>query len=245
MRYVYVIWCLINGKLYVGQTKHVDRRRRWHFNSKKKASTAALPLYRAIECYGKQHFEFHVIEECTDDVVDERETFWIRDLRTLESEYGYNNESGGNVAKHVSDETQARISQAAKQRFTRMTPEEKEAWKVLLKSRPAATQEQRRKISEHHKGRPKSVAHKTKISESHVGVGCKLPCELFETVVKRYLAGDSVAQMCIDYDVNRTSIYTPLRRVGLIAKVRRRRDSTIGSCPHPSSGQSPDFAAIQ
>lgn len=248
MRYIYLLHCLVNRKLYVGQTKHPKKRERWHLYSTKSKSTAALPLYRAIALYGPERFVFEVIAECEDAAADALEREWIAKLRTTDPSYGYNNESGGNCAKTITKETRQRMSEAAKRRFASMSDEAKQAWKTSLKKRPPATNEQRQKISAHHKGKKKSDVHREKISRAHLGIGCKLPHELFDEVGQRFLAGESVMSLSRRFSVGRNSIDTALRFLGLkqLRKLQReRRASTSASNGQPSEGQSPAFAAIQ
>ena len=106
MRYVYVIKNLVNGKVYVGQTKNLTKRKRKHFGVAK--SGDKRPLYAAIRKYGKESFLFEILEECDDILIEQREQFWIKQYDSFNTVKGYNLTSGGehNV---VSDETRQRL----------------------------------------------------------------------------------------------------------------------------------------
>ena len=53
----------INNKIYVGGSTDVQRRLKTHINDLNK--------------YGKNNFEFSVLEECDNSLLAEREEYWI------------------------------------------------------------------------------------------------------------------------------------------------------------------------
>lgn len=57
-----------------------------------------MPIIRAISKYGADNFKFRVIEECDDDKVNERETYWIEKLEAY-GKNGYNITLGGDGIK--------------------------------------------------------------------------------------------------------------------------------------------------
>ena len=57
-----------------------------------------MPILRAICKHGADNFKFRVIEECRDDSVSERETYWIQQLGTY-GNGGYNATLGGEGVK--------------------------------------------------------------------------------------------------------------------------------------------------
>jgi group I intron endonuclease len=57
-----------------------------------------MPILRAISKYGADNFKFRVIEECNDDKVNERETYWIQKLEE-NGKNGYNITLGGEGIK--------------------------------------------------------------------------------------------------------------------------------------------------
>lgn len=91
MGIIYKIQNKLSGKLYVGKTcttianrwsHHLDDylKKDWH-------------LYRAMRKYGIENFEIEPIEQCPDDLLNERETYWIEKLDTFHN--GYNETLGG------------------------------------------------------------------------------------------------------------------------------------------------------
>ena len=96
MGYIYKIVNLVNGKIYVGQTRF-DLQRRFHqhlYEAKK--GELQYPLYSAIRKYGEQNFQIECIEEIDDELLGEREQYWIRTLDTfVKNNKGYNATYGG------------------------------------------------------------------------------------------------------------------------------------------------------
>lgn len=93
MRYVYVIRNLLDRKVYVGQTKNPGVRKANHFYAARLG--IMKPLYEAIRAQGRENFVFEVIEECADEVINEREEHWVAHYDSFNPAKGYNLTSGG------------------------------------------------------------------------------------------------------------------------------------------------------
>ena len=107
MAYIYSITNLENSKLYVGKTTKPNPYDRWKqhlqlarsFNNLQENNSAlSMPILRAINKYGADNFKFRVLEECIDDNVNERETYWINKLDAC-GKNGYNVTLGGEGIK--------------------------------------------------------------------------------------------------------------------------------------------------
>lgn len=96
-----------SNKIYVGQTRKDDPRKRWKQHCTP-SSTGCTALKRAIDKYGAENMTFEVVEECSDEFLNDRERHWIRELGTL-SPHGYNLTTGGDVFE-ISEETKAKMS---------------------------------------------------------------------------------------------------------------------------------------
>lgn len=81
---IYKIENLLNGKIYIGQSIHIEVRWQEHC----RASTKSL-IGKAISKYGKENFTFQIIEECAESCLNEREAFYIRYYQSLVPN-GYN-----------------------------------------------------------------------------------------------------------------------------------------------------------
>lgn len=81
---IYKITNLLNGKSYIGQSVHIERRWIEHCLPSKSSI-----ISKAIQQYGKNNFKFEVLEECSKNQLNQRENFWIQYYNTL-TPNGYN-----------------------------------------------------------------------------------------------------------------------------------------------------------
>lgn len=71
-----------------------------HLKESQKERNEQRPLYNAIRYYGKDAFILEIVEECSSDIVNEREKYWIAYYNSYEN--GYNATLGGD-GKHYID----------------------------------------------------------------------------------------------------------------------------------------------
>ena len=101
MAYIYKVTNKLNGKIYIGKTlSSIEARWKQHCRDSKKESKEKRPLYTAIRKYGEENFSVEQVEECSDSMVNERETYWIEWYGSFK--YGYNATLGGD-GKHYLD----------------------------------------------------------------------------------------------------------------------------------------------
>lgn len=81
---IYKIENLINGKIYIGQSIHIEKRWSEHC----KASSCSL-ISKAIKKYGKDNFSFQILEECSVDSLTKKESEYIAKYNSL-APNGYN-----------------------------------------------------------------------------------------------------------------------------------------------------------
>jgi group I intron endonuclease len=158
---IYVITKKEDGKQYIGQS--VDCFERWkQHQSPKKGSTG---IKGAIMKHGVDQFTFQVLEECTRDKLNEREIFYIAEMKTLAPD-GYNLTTGGGQGHEKSAELKKKISAAGMGRTH--SPETKAKMSasamghtrnVGIKKKPMS-EEQKVKISESLKGSTHSLGRK-------------------------------------------------------------------------------------
>lgn len=87
---IYKITNKINGKVYIGQSKDVEKR----LNSHRSCSTN-IHLNNSINKYGSSNFLFECIEECDVANLNDRERFYINMYESMNPDKGYNLTSGG------------------------------------------------------------------------------------------------------------------------------------------------------
>lgn len=94
MGYIYKITNLINGKEYIGKTNlTIEDRFKQHIRDSKRKSFEKRPLYDAINKYGIENFIVEKVEQCKEDLLNEREQYWIDHYNTYHN--GYNATIGG------------------------------------------------------------------------------------------------------------------------------------------------------
>ena len=76
---IYKITNLINGHFYIGQSTQIEGRWSDHkiAGLNKNSPSYEYPLYRAFRKYGLENFSFEIIEECSNDQLNEKENYWI------------------------------------------------------------------------------------------------------------------------------------------------------------------------
>lgn len=93
MAYIYKITNIVNNKKYIGKTER-DLDTRWQEHIRKAKKYPHIPLYAAINKYGKEQFTIEMIEQCSSEELDEREMYWINFYNTYHS-HDYNCTGGG------------------------------------------------------------------------------------------------------------------------------------------------------
>lgn len=113
MAIIYIIINNINHKVYIGQT--IDIKRRWHSHIYDLRNNNHINIYlqRAWNKYGENNFEFKILEEISDELLNEKEKYWINFYKSFDREYGYNLTTGGDNFE-LSNEVKDQISQSMK-----------------------------------------------------------------------------------------------------------------------------------
>lgn len=106
---IYKITCLVNDRIYIGQS--INIRNRFKVYSKINESKRQHRLYRSFNKFGIDNHTFEIIEECSVDKLNERERHW-QDHYDVLGKNGLNCKlTSTNDLKCVhSDETRLKIS---------------------------------------------------------------------------------------------------------------------------------------
>lgn len=135
---IYQIINKVNGNIYIGSASYINRRINNHFYNLKNNKHHSIHLQRAWNKYGKEVFEFQVIEECEKDKLIEREQYYIDNLKPK-----YN----------ICINARSRLGVKSKEGF-------KSPFKGIKRS-----EEFKKKISESSKGKIISIEHRLKFSK--------------------------------------------------------------------------------
>ena len=106
---IYKIENLVNGKIYIGQSKQIRQRWTEHKKELRRNRHKNEYLQRAWNKYGEENFKHEVLELCSEDQLDERECYYIELLRTFDNDLGYNLTSGGGRRKKYSKSTREKL----------------------------------------------------------------------------------------------------------------------------------------
>jgi len=105
---IYKIKNLINNNLYIGQAINIEERwkdHKWELNNNKKCNKY---LQNAWNKYGKDNFEFSIIEECEEDKLNEKEIYYISYYDSYNN--GYNLTKGGDGSRGLKWSKEQRIN---------------------------------------------------------------------------------------------------------------------------------------
>lgn len=92
--FIYKITNNVNGKVYIGQTIQTVKERFYqHCATKCSDSVLNMAIHRAIKKYGKSNFTIEVIEEVEQNILNDREKYWIKYYNSYKN--GYNSTEGG------------------------------------------------------------------------------------------------------------------------------------------------------
>ena len=97
---IYKITNKVNGMCYIGQSVNIEKRWRKHKSvyGNPNAHEYDYYLYRAMRKYGIDNFDFEVIEECSSDLLNDKEKYWIEKYDSYRN--GYNQTAGGESGGH-------------------------------------------------------------------------------------------------------------------------------------------------
>lgn len=109
---IYKIKNLANGKVYIGQSVDINNRWAVHISDFKFQKHANLYFQRAWNKYGRNNFEFSILEKCSKEELNDKEIYWIRQYNSNDNGIGYNLTSGGGSSIEYNTEYIERMREA-------------------------------------------------------------------------------------------------------------------------------------
>lgn len=173
----------VNGKIYIGQSIHIERRWKEHKSRLNCDGHINKHLQLAWNKYGEENFIFSVIEECKAEQLDEREIYWISKLDAINPQNGYNLCSGGSgtgegkcspfYGKHHTKEAKDKISKANTGKHR--TQSEKDHLREIFTGRCISAGTRRRSASTGHRTMSEKTKQRMSNAKKGVYVGEKHP----------------------------------------------------------------------
>jgi group I intron endonuclease len=111
---IYTITCLINNKIYVGQSSNIKQRLTKH---KQKLLVNKHPnphLQSSVNKYGINNFSFEELVKCEESQLCSEEHYWTTILNSLNKEFGFNIDNTSPISKRSirSEETKEKLRKA-------------------------------------------------------------------------------------------------------------------------------------
>jgi group I intron endonuclease len=146
---IYCIRNKVNNKVYIGKAKCIYKRIRQHINNlnKKNRDDENDHLINAWHKYGRENFEYFVVEYVPFDLLKTQELYWQTSYNCTDRNKGYNIRLDSETNCIISEETRSKCSEAQIKRFK----DPKERLKVshtYWRDNPEATKEMAKRVSE-------------------------------------------------------------------------------------------------
>lgn len=118
---VYIIRNIINGKVYIGSSKDITHRWSLHKSDLNKNKHHSRHLQTSWNKYGKENFEFKILEKVNEDILCEIEQKYIEFYKSHKRNNGYNinPNAGSSAGRKVSEETKKKASDRMKLKWVK------------------------------------------------------------------------------------------------------------------------------
>jgi group I intron endonuclease len=178
---IYAIRSKVDNKRYVGQSNRFKDRKYLHVWKLRHNKHPNAHLQGAWNKHGESNFVFEIMEDgIAEDYIDDKERAYIALYRANNNEYGYNNEFGGKLFRHHSEESKRKIG-APKIGKPRSEETRRKISRGLIGSKNPNwgkhfTDEHKRNMGDSHRGskhykwgKHLTKEHKRKIGDAHRG----------------------------------------------------------------------------
>lgn len=111
MGYIYKIYTQDSNKIYIGQTINpIQERFKQHLTR-----DYGTKLAQAFDKYGRNNFQIQLIEEVSNELLNEREKYWIKYFDSFYN--GYNMTEGGQTTSYAVEKLKKPVEQRDKDTF--------------------------------------------------------------------------------------------------------------------------------
>jgi len=144
---IYIITNTVTGKVYIGQThRGIDQRLKDHLWALRNNRHKNDKLQLDWSLYGESVFTFEALVLCERDLLDDFERAQIEQHNSCNPECGYNRTKGGSTTFEMTEETKAKIGEAAASRYWSNAEQLHEAIRVSWKD-PDKAEVRKQKLS--------------------------------------------------------------------------------------------------
>lgn len=112
---IYRITCLVNGKVYIGQSKNCYSRSHKHIKDLLKNKHHNSHLQNAFNKYGRINFVNQIIEKCEIEKLNEREIYWMNYYNSTSRDKGFNLSKIVEGKVKMTDETKQKLAKISKE----------------------------------------------------------------------------------------------------------------------------------
>lgn len=240
---VYQILNLVNGKCYVGSAA-ISFKERWRIHKIRLGNRThhCLHLQSAWHKFGKDSFQFRILEICAPELCVEREQFWIDHFEsshrskgynatpTAGSQFGYRHRDEAKAVmrdkkigrklteehrRKIGDSLRGRIRPAEvieKMRLGQLGKKHSDEAKAKMRGRKMSV-ETRAIISAANKNRgPCSMETRRKLSQSGRGKRSILTEEIVRTIRSRHESGESGTAIGRDLEIKKSTVFAVIYR---------------------------------
>ena len=114
---IYEIKNLANDKVYVGQAINIYKRWKEHIKDLEENKHYNLHLQRSWNLYGKESFEFLILEECPQDELNQKEMFYVEKFDSYSNGYNQTRGGDGSLGYKHNDEIIEKMRNIQQERF--------------------------------------------------------------------------------------------------------------------------------
>lgn len=174
---IYCIENMINNKKYIGKSVNINKRWNAHKRELNNNIHKNDHLRKAWCKYGKENFKLWIIENCEENILLEKEIYWIKKYETNNSKFGYNMTKGGDGSsgRVTSEETKIKLRESHKGlgKGRHLSEETKNKLREINKGEnnpnfgKHPSEETKTRISNSNKGKTRLEETKEKMSKNH------------------------------------------------------------------------------
>lgn len=113
---IYCIENVITNKKYIGQSINIEDRWYKHKYALRRGTHDNEHLQNAWNKYGEENFDFYIVETCKCEELNDKEVYYINLYNTLNYNYGYNMQSGGQNSR-PNEEVRKKLSDSLKRTY--------------------------------------------------------------------------------------------------------------------------------